>query len=102
MIAIVNELRYRRKFIATSGIWLGFWIIITLLSIAPDTVSSRIASAVGFKSNVSAALFMVSGFLVVISFYLSSRVVKLERQVTELVRKIALNDVEFSSRKEKE
>ena len=28
------------------------------------------ASSFGFRSNVSAALFMVSGFLVVISFYL--------------------------------
>ena len=92
IIAIVNEVRLRRKFILSSGIWLGFWLVITILGIAPDAVSSRIAQFFGFRSNVSAALFMVSGFLVVISFYLSSRVVQLERQVTQLVRKMALDE----------
>ncbi|MDG2448708.1 MAG: DUF2304 domain-containing protein [Saprospiraceae bacterium] len=92
IVMIVVELRNRRKFLATSGIWLFFWLIITALAIAPDAVSSRIASFVGFKSNVIAVLFMVSGFLVVISFYLSSRVVALERQVTQLVRKIAIKE----------
>ena len=35
---------------------------------------------------------MVSGFLVVISFYLSSRVIALERQVTQLVRNLAIKE----------
>lgn len=94
IVAIVIELRKRQKFIITTGIWLGFWLVITALSIAPDVVSSRIASFFGFKSNVSAAIFMVTGFLVVICFYLSSRVVDLERQVTQLVRKIAIERAE--------
>lgn len=89
---IIVELRQRRKFVITSGIWLFFWLIITALAVAPDAVSGRIAEFVGFRSNVSAALFMVSGFLVVISFYLSSRVIALERQVTQLVRNLAIKE----------
>lgn len=91
---IIVELRQRHKFVVTSGIWLFFWLLITLLAIAPDAVAGRIARSVGFKSTVSAAIFMVSGFLVVICFYLSSRLVLLERQVTQLVRKIALKERE--------
>ena len=92
IIMIIVELRQRRKFVITTGIWLFFWLIITALAVAPDAVSGRIAEFVGFRSNVSAALFMVSGFLVVISFYLSSRVIALERQVTQLVRNLAIKE----------
>jgi len=101
IVTIINELRLRRKFIFSSGIWLGFWLVITVLAIAPDAVSKRIAEFFGFRSNVSAALFMVSGFLVVICFYLSSRVVQLERQVTQLVRKIALDQKEREEKADK-
>ena len=92
IFAIVQEIRSRRKFIISSGIWLGFWLAITFLGLAPDAVSGRMAAFFGFKSNVSAAIFVVTGFLVVISFYLSSRVVSLERQVTKLVRRMALDE----------
>ena len=99
IVMIVVQLRQRRKFVITTGIWLFFWLVITILAIAPDALSGRIAEFVGFKSNVSAALFMVSGFLVVISFYLSSRLVTLERQVTQLVRQMALKEREERDRK---
>ena len=101
IVTIAIELRHRRKFIITSGIWLFFWLVITALAIAPDTVAGKIAEFVGFRSTVSAALFMVSGFLVVICFYLSSRVVALERQMTQLVRKIALKEKNDNDNKTK-
>jgi len=101
IVTIIKELRLRRKFILSSGIWMMFWVVITVLAIAPDAVSGKIARFFGFRSNVSAALFMVSGFLVVICFYLSSRVVQLERQLTQLVRKLALSEREKEDQEDK-
>lgn len=94
ILSLIKDLKDRRKFIVSSGIWLVFWLVITFLGLAPDPVSERIASLLGFKSNVTATIFLLIGFLIILCFYLSSRVVSLERQVTQLVRNIALDEAE--------
>jgi len=46
----------------------------------------------GFKNNINTIIFIALGFLIVLSFYLSSKTDKLESQVTDLVRQLALDE----------
>lgn len=44
----------------------------------------------GIKDNVNAVIFVALGFQFLFLYYLSNTVEKLERKVTELVRKLAI------------
>lgn len=69
-----------------------FWLLITALSIIPHELSTKLASLFGFKDNVNTIVFIALAFLIVLSFYLSSRTEKLEKNLTELVRQLAIKD----------
>ena len=74
--------------------WIVFWLAISLLAIIPNEVSVGIASLLGFKSNVNAVIFVALGFLLSTVFYLSAAVERLEKQLTDIVRKFALENAE--------
>lgn len=86
------ELRFRRKFLFTNIVWLGFWSIIAVLGIVPDEFSKKLAEILGFANNINAVIFMALAFVVVLSFYLSSKLDTLERKLTDLVRQLALDE----------
>ena len=89
-------LQYRKnKRSATSvAIWTVFWTTIIVLAIIPNPVSFKIADLLGFKSNINAVIFVALGWLFLFIYYLSSTIDKLERQITELVRKMAIEEQE--------
>lgn len=72
--------------------WLSFWLLITVLSIVPHEFSTKLANLLGFKSNINTIIFIVLAFLITLSFYLSSKVERLETQITSLVRQLALDE----------
>ena len=86
------ELRKRRKFLFTNIVWLAFWSLIAVLGIVPHEFSTAIANWFGFASNINAIIFIALAFLIILSFYLSSKLDSLERKITELVRQIALDE----------
>ncbi|MEY3051158.1 MAG: hypothetical protein RLY31_943 [Bacteroidota bacterium] len=71
-------------------IWLVFWVTIMVLAIIPNPVSHHMAVLMGFKSNINAVIFVALGWLFLLVYYLSSTIDKLESQLTELTRKLAL------------
>lgn len=73
-------------------IWLLFWVTISILAIVPDLVSTNIAQILGFKSNINAVIFVALGFLYLFMFYVTAIVEKLEKQMTEVVRELALEN----------
>lgn len=73
-------------------IWLLFWVTISILAIVPDLVSTNIADLLGFKSNINAVIFVALGFLYLFMFYVTAIVEKLEKQMTEVVRELALEN----------
>lgn len=73
----------------TAFIWAGFWVSIAILAVIPDFVSTRLASLLGFKSNITAVIFVALGLLFIINFYLSAQLNRMERQMTGLVRMLA-------------
>lgn len=79
-------------------IWIIFWIGISLLAIMPDEIPNSIAKGLGFKDHINAIIFVALGLLFLLVFYLSAAVNRIENQLTELVRQLALNEF---SKKEK-
>ena len=73
-------------------IWLLFWLAISILAIIPDLISLNIAQFLGFKSNINAIIFVALGFLYIFMFYMTALVEKLEKQITEIVRILALEN----------
>jgi len=72
--------------------WLIFWSVIAVLAVVPHEFSVRIAGWLGFASNINAIIFIALAFVIILSFYLSSKLDTLERKVTELVRQLALDE----------
>jgi len=88
---VVQYLRRKRTLVAMI-VWVLFWVSITMMAIIPNPVSMKIASLLGFRSNVTAVIFVSIALLFLFVFYLSSTIEKLEHQMTDLVRKIAIEE----------
>jgi len=89
---IVYQYRQNKRSASSTVIWAVFWATVIVLAIIPNPVSFKIATLLGFKSNINAVIFVALGWLFLLVFYLSSTIDRLERQMTELVRKIALDE----------
>lgn len=86
----INQYVKKRRTILAAVVWVVFWIGVITLAIIPNQVSFKIADILGFKSNVTAVIFVSIGMLFFFVFYLSSTVERLENQLTDLVRKLAI------------
>lgn len=73
-----------------SGILL--WLGVAALAIFPDVISNAIASALGFKSNTNAVLFLAIGLLFYFQYRLYRIQVQQRRDLTKLTRALALKD----------
>ena len=87
---VVTQFRNNKRLLIGTILWVGFWVLISILAIKPDFISSNLANSLGFKSNINAVIFVALGFLFIMTYYQSSIIDLLEKQMTELVRKIAL------------
>lgn len=92
IIRIIDQFKNRKRFVFTSFMWLAFWILVTILSIMPHDFSTKLANLLGFKSNINTIIFIVLAFLLILAYYLSSKADKLESQITNLVRQLALDE----------
>ncbi len=73
-------------------IWIIFWVSIAMLAIMPDEIPNRIAKALGFKDHINAVIFVALGLLFLMVFYLSAAMNRIENQLTDLVRQLALEE----------
>ena len=87
---VINQFRNNKRLLIGTLLWVGFWIMVSVLAIEPDFISENLASSLGFKSNINAVIFVALGFLFIMTYYQSSIIDLLEKQMTELVRKLAL------------
>lgn len=81
----------KRRTVSSTVIWIIFWGVLILLAIIPNELSVGLAQALGIKSNINAIFFVAMGLIFLFIFYLSAIVEKLEIQLTELVRKQAID-----------
>lgn len=88
---ILGVVRKRRS-IPTAIVWIIFWTTLIILALIPDPFTVAIQKTLGFKSNVTALIFVAMGLLFLFVFYLSTMIETLERRLTELVRRLALEE----------
>ena len=100
---LISQYRKNRRLLIGTVLWTIFWILVAVLGIFPDFVSFNLAEYLGFKDNINAVIFVALGFLFVLNYYQSATIESLEKQVTELVRKLALDkQEEIENSKEEE
>ena len=102
MYRIIVQFRNNKRLLLGTVLWMLFWITISFLAIIPDLVSFSIAEMLGFRSNINAVIFVALGFLFLMTYYQSSTIERLEKQMTELIRKIALDKQEKESQKKQQ
>lgn len=71
---------------------LGFWTSVLLFALFPDFISNGIAQAFGIKDNVNAIIFFCIGLLFFFQFKQYFLIRKQEKNLTLLMRKMALED----------
>lgn len=74
-------------------IWITFWIAIGLLGIMPNEIATSLAEGLGFRDRPNAIIFVALGGLFLMVFYLSAALNRVENQLTDLVRQLALSQV---------
>jgi len=99
LIALVYIIRTVRQYFQgktsprNAIIWITFWIGVSLLALMPDTIPNRIARTLGIRDHINAIIFLSLGVLFLMVFYLSAAVNRVENQLTELIRQLALNEI---------
>ena len=91
----------RKRSIFSTLVWGFFWSVIAILAFAPHILSTILADILGFKDNVHAILFIALGLAFLIIFYLSSVIDKLETQLTNLVRTLAIYETDKREKQSK-
>jgi len=87
---IVSQFRAGRRLLLGTIIWVSFWVILSLLAMIPDAVANTLADSLGLKDHINAVIFVWLGFLFIMTYYQSTTIERLEKQMTELIRKVAL------------
>jgi hypothetical protein len=91
---LVWELLVRRRTVASRGFWLLrclAWITAAVAIALPDLVQA-VAQLIGIGRGADVVLYLVALTFLGTSFYFYSRYVQLQRQITQLVRHLALQD----------
>ena len=91
---IISQFRANRRLLLGTIIWVSFWMVIILLSVIPGQFSISLAQSLGFKNNINAVIFVALGFLFIMTYNQSATIERLEKQITTLVRKVALEKQE--------
>lgn len=71
-----------------------FWVAVAVLALFPDFFSELLADALGIKSNINAILFFAIGLLFYLQLRMYKTIKKQDELLTELTRKIALDNEE--------
>lgn len=71
--------------------WVIIWLSIGLLAVFPDTITYFMSSLLGIKSNVNTAIFMGLAISILIHFRTFAVIKKQNKALTDLVRRLALN-----------
>lgn len=86
---IINQYQGKTRGIKSTVFWTTFWVGVTALALIPNQVSFKLAEIFGFRSNVTAIIFVALGLLFIFIFYLSNTIEKMEKHINTLTREMA-------------
>jgi hypothetical protein len=87
---LITQFKANKRLLIGTFLWVTFWILVSFLSVFPDFVSTNLSKWFGFKDHINAVIFVALGFLFLITYHQSATIESLEKQMTELIRKMAL------------
>lgn len=91
-------LNFRRGSLGLAGLagWSVFWVAATIIVIRPETASA-LAKILGVGRGADAIVYFALVAAFYLLFRLFSKIESLERQITRLVRSLALKDMNDES-----
>lgn len=89
---LVVKLNKRELTMQVFILWLIFWLIVGFAVVIPDSLS-YIASKVGVGRGVDVAVYIAVLTLFYIVFRIFIRLEKMEKNISEIVRKISISQV---------
>jgi len=89
---VIKQYTMRKRLFGSTIIWVAFWIVTCILALIPDVASISLAEFLGIDSNINAVFFLALGFLYFFMFYTTAVIEKIEKQMTDIVRKLALDN----------
>ena len=93
LLYVVIQIRKSRIKIDFTFYWIGFGLILLLLSIFPD-IASHGARIVGISNPVTFVLVLIIALLLYKVFSLSVHITKLQEKLDKLVQELALKNKE--------
>lgn len=72
-------------------LWLIFWILVAIIDLFPNIIA-RMANFVGVGRGVDLIIYIAICVLLYVVFRYNLRINKLEKNITDIVRKVALNE----------
>ncbi|MEM9546802.1 MAG: DUF2304 domain-containing protein [Bacteroidota bacterium] len=107
IIPFISLLFIVRQFIAYKKNILGiyetviisiFWVGVSCLALFPDFFSDIIANIFGIKDNINALIFFALGLIIYFQLQMYKTIRKQDQLLTELARRIALDNAKEVSR----
>lgn len=94
---VVLRFRKRTIGIVECGFWFCFWVAVAAVGVVPDA-TYRLAAVLGVGRGVDAVSYVTLLMLCYLAFRQRITVRSLEQQLTQLVRKLALERAETETR----
>jgi len=94
-IRIVKQYFDKKRLLRSTVIWIVFWTLLSIFCITPHEFSTDLANILGFKDNINAVIFIGLGLLFLFNMFFTASIERLEKQMTEVVRKLAIENQEL-------
>jgi hypothetical protein len=91
LFRVIVQFRQGKLPIAWLLFWVVFWAFVVTVTVLPKT-TERLAGLVGVGRGADAVIYFSLAFLFYLIFRLFVKIEETERQITKLVRKLALKD----------
>jgi hypothetical protein len=88
----IRQYRRGNNTIFETMLWSSLWIFIAIVAIFPNKTTLFLSKTIGIKDHINAIIFIglaISFFLI---FRMFNTIKKMDRQITELIRKIAIDN----------
>ena len=88
--ALVRRPRFRPDLLLRAAVWAA-----GAVAIADPMITVRLARAIGIERGTDLVVYVFALAFLGTSFFFYSRLVRMQRQITELVRHIAIQEAEY-------
>ena len=86
--------QYKRGFntLFETFLWSSLWIFISVVAVFPDATTNFLSKTIGIKDHINAIIFIGLAISFFINFRLFNSLKKQNKIISDLIRKIALQD----------